>query len=220
MLQRGPAPPAAAQTAGDGLTLPCRRHPPARRASAAALSSTARSVGSSQRRSGGGRFLTSTRAEVGSDPSGLVPAPQTRHFTRKALRRIEREGPREADLRDEVGRIVKECLPRASTRARRSAPAEPDSRCSRPGPQNARLARTAAPQGERLHGLPARRSGGGSGAVERSRPLRLLAAAAHPPALRGQACAGDAEGRLARLGGAAHPRGGGASQLCRRTRRS
>jgi hypothetical protein len=34
-------------------------------------------------------------------------------FSRGALRRIARDGPREADLRDEAGRIVKECLPRA-----------------------------------------------------------------------------------------------------------
>jgi hypothetical protein len=33
-------------------------------------------------------------------------------FTRKALRRIDRDGPREADIRDEAGRIVKEVLPR------------------------------------------------------------------------------------------------------------
>jgi len=48
----------------------------------------------------------------------LLPPPEVKVFSRKALRRIEREGPRESDLRDEAGRIVKECLPRAPPAAR------------------------------------------------------------------------------------------------------
>jgi hypothetical protein len=58
------------------------------------------------------RAAAAPRAEA-TPEIGLLPPPEVKHFSRKALRRIEREGPRESDLRDEVGRIVKECLPRA-----------------------------------------------------------------------------------------------------------
>jgi len=50
---------------------------------------------------------------------GLLPPPEVKKFSDKARRRIERKGPREADLRDESGRIVKECLPRACLSRRR-----------------------------------------------------------------------------------------------------
>lgn len=47
------------------------------------------------------------------DDAGLLPPPVIKSFSKKAERRIARSGPRETDLRDEVGRIPKECLPRA-----------------------------------------------------------------------------------------------------------
>jgi hypothetical protein len=67
-------------------------------------------------RSRGRRVCSATRAraELGVSEESLPP-PEVKSFSRRALRRIQREGPQESDLRDEVGRIVKECLPRACT---------------------------------------------------------------------------------------------------------
>jgi len=67
-------------------------------------------------RSSGRRVCSATRAraELGVSEESLPP-PEVKSFSRRALRRIQREGPQESDLRDEVGRIVKECLPRACT---------------------------------------------------------------------------------------------------------
>lgn len=53
-----------------------------------------------------------------ADEAGIegysLPLPERKVLTRKAKRRIVREGPREQDLRDESGRIVKEVLPGAA----------------------------------------------------------------------------------------------------------
>lgn len=67
-----------------------------------------------RRRLGG--FSSVVRADAGE--AGIegysLPLPERKVLTRKAKRRIVREGPREQDLRDESGRIVKEVLPGAS----------------------------------------------------------------------------------------------------------
>ena len=52
------------------------------------------------------------------DVARSLPQPEIKSFGKKALRRIQRDGPREADIRDEAGRIVKEVLPRAYFAAR------------------------------------------------------------------------------------------------------
>lgn len=63
------------------------------------------------------------RVRAGAEEDALLPPPQVKRFSRKAERRIAREGPRESDLRDEVGRIPKECLPRACRRRAAAAAA-------------------------------------------------------------------------------------------------
>ena len=69
-----------------------------------------RLLGRGPRRASG---CAAPRAEFRAGEEGLLPPPEVKTWSRKALRRLQREGPQEADLRDEVGRIVKECLPRA-----------------------------------------------------------------------------------------------------------
>jgi hypothetical protein len=59
------------------------------------------------------RRFSPARALDDDDVNRSLPQPEVKSFTRKALRRIDRDGPREADIRDEAGRIVKEVLPRA-----------------------------------------------------------------------------------------------------------
>lgn len=102
----------------------------------ASLRSAAPSLPHEQRsrRRSGGRASAARAAADSYEEGALLPPPEVKSWSRKALRRIEREGPREADLRDgapsplckpcaagltcllfcaEAGRIVKECLPRA-----------------------------------------------------------------------------------------------------------
>jgi ATP-dependent metalloprotease FtsH len=95
------------------------------------------------------RGVAAPRAEA-TPEIGLLPPPEVKSFSRKALRRIEREGPRESDLRDEVGRIVKECIPRARPAP---LPALPRAACvhsqnaphPNPHPRRTAAARDASP---------------------------------------------------------------------------
>ena len=141
------------------------------------------------------------RAEFRAGEEGLLPPPEVKSWSRKALRRLQREGPQEADLRDEVGRIVKECLPRACRHTRpcrgwaaQLTPLTPShpSPLRRPGAQLAGAGHAVL---QRLHGQRAGRHRGGRAGVERPGPECVLAAAAHPPALCRQAGAGHLWGR-------------------------